>query len=299
MISSIQDICLEDFDLSLSGIRMVNQASIIQVEKSLAKQGQLHPVIFRIHEDCYQLIDGFKRYYAAQKLLLKSLQGLCVDVDLVHAKVLLLIYNRPHRSMEAWEEALILHDLKTNHHHDLKSLSTLTGYSRSWVSRRLSLVEKMDATLSDEIKMGRLTSSHARELIRLPRGNQKVMASVIINHHLGSRQSQVLTDSFIRAKSKTVQDYIIQHPHEVLRQSVIDQEDSYDARLSAHGNEVLKSGRYLKKSIDIMNARLQDCKTKDLACSEQDILFEIFHNIFRSSKHLITLIEPLQKRDNI
>ena len=63
--------------------------------------------------------------------------------------------------MDAWEEALVLHDLQTKHSLDQKDLVELTGYSCSWVSRWLSLIEKMDHDLSGEIMMGTITSSHA------------------------------------------------------------------------------------------------------------------------------------------
>ncbi len=172
MSTSLEDISLEVFDLSLSGIRMINQARIRQVEKSLLLHGQLQPVIARIHPGGCQLIDGFKRYYAAQNMQMESLQSRLLKIDLPQAKILLLSYNRPHQSMDAWEEALVLHDLQTTHSLEQKELAELTGYSRSWVSRRLSLIGKMDEKISSEIMMGVLTGSHARALVKLPRGNQ-------------------------------------------------------------------------------------------------------------------------------
>ena len=62
MSTQIEDIALGDFDLSLSEIRIMNMARILQVEKSMRIHGQLQPVIARVHNEGYQLIDGFKRY---------------------------------------------------------------------------------------------------------------------------------------------------------------------------------------------------------------------------------------------
>lgn len=293
MGESIQDILLLELDPGLSAIRIVNQSRVKQMEHSLSVHGQLQPLIVRRHEGMFQIIDGMKRYYAAKNLSMASLQGRCLAVDLAHAKVMVLRYNRAQRSMEPWEEALVLHDLKTHHGHDLASLSRLTGYSRTWVSRRLSLIDKMDESLAHEIKMGTLTGSHARELIRLPRGNQCSMARVIVTHHLSSRQSQTLVKAFIRAKNKEVQGYILEHPHEVLRQRAVDDQEPYDARLSADGNEVLKSGRYLKKSFDIMNARLNTCKTKALSQMELDILFDMINRLRLSCEQFLQLSQQL------
>jgi ParB family transcriptional regulator, chromosome partitioning protein len=298
MPEPIETILLSDLDPCFSSLRIVNQSRVKQMEDSLALHGQLQPLIVRRLEDKFQIIDGLKRYYASKNLSMKSLQGRCVDVDLTHAKVLVLRYNRAHRSMEAWEEALVLHDLKLRHGHDLDSLSKLTGYSRSWVSRRLSLIEKMDKGLSHEIKMGTLTGSHARELMRLPRGNQCSMAGVIVSNQLSSRQSHTLVNAFLRAKNKDVQDYILSHPREVLRQHALDELDAYDARLSADGNELLKSLRYLKKSLDIINARLSDSKIQTLSAIELDILFEVINYLRFSCDRFLQLSNKLYKSDN-
>ncbi len=299
MKETIQEILLSDFDPCFSSLRIVNQSRVKQMEYSLAVHGQLQPLIVRLHKAKFQIIDGLKRYYAAKNLSMASLQGRCVDVDLAHAKVLVLRYNRASQStMEAWEEALVLHDLKMRHGHDLNSLSKLTGYSRSWVSRRLSLIDKIDSGLSQEIKMGTLTGSHARELMRLPRGNQCSMASVIVGDQLSIRQSHTLVNAFLRAKNKTIQDYILQHPHEVLRQHCLDELDAYDARLSALGNEILKSLRYLKKSLDIINARLSDGKTQALRATELNILFEIIDSLRFSCNRFLHLSHELYNSDN-
>jgi len=57
MSTSLEDISLEVFDLSLSEIRIINEARIRHIEKSLSLHGQLQPVIARIHDGGCQLID--------------------------------------------------------------------------------------------------------------------------------------------------------------------------------------------------------------------------------------------------
>jgi ParB-like chromosome segregation protein Spo0J len=66
MSTKIEEIPLSEFDLSLASVRIINPARILQVEKSMRVHGQLQPVIARVHEDKYQLIDGFKRFYASE-----------------------------------------------------------------------------------------------------------------------------------------------------------------------------------------------------------------------------------------
>ena len=61
---------------------------------------------------------------------------------------------------------MMLKDLMDRHDMDQSRLAKLTGYSCSWVSHRLALINKMDEGVSSEIRMGTLTSSHALALIK-------------------------------------------------------------------------------------------------------------------------------------
>jgi ParB family transcriptional regulator, chromosome partitioning protein len=269
----IKEIPLHEFDLSLSGMRIMNMPRVIQLEKSMKLHGQLQPVVARSHEGGYQLIDGFKRLYAAETILMDTLQCRVLNIDLLQAKVLLLSYNRPHQSMEALEEARVLQDLQKTHSMDQRSLSRLTGYSRSWVSRRLALIGKMDEVVSSEIMMGALTSSHARALTKLPRGNQAEVARVITTHYLTSRQSDVLADAFLEAKSEDERRYMLSHPEHVLWNDQQDkEEDLFDIRLSSYGNDLMKGVGLVIHSVQIMLSIMEDRRTGMLNESERVII---------------------------
>jgi ParB/RepB/Spo0J family partition protein len=291
----IEEISIDKFDLSLSGMRITNMTRILQVEKSMRLHGQLQPVVARVHEGGYQLIDGFKRFYASEDLMMEALQCLVLEIDLAQAKVLLLSYNRPHQSMEAWEEAIVLQDLQKTHSMDQRSLSRLTGYSRSWVSRRLALISKMDESVSSEIMMGTLTSSHARALIKLPRGKQGEVARVITTHYLTSRQSDVLVEAFLKAKNKDERRYILSHPDQILRKDQQDQEEEpYDVRLSSYGNDLIKGVGYVIHSVQIMLRRLGDHRISMLNESEKVIITPGFGKVSEYADKLKEAINHLQ-----
>jgi ParB family transcriptional regulator, chromosome partitioning protein len=290
----IEEIPLTGFDLSLSEIRVMNHTRIRQVEKSLSLHGQLQPVVARLHDQGCQLIDGFKRYYAAESLGMEHLQCRLLKVSLTQAKVLLLSYNRPHQSMEAWEEALVLQDLQKTHSLDQRSIANLTGYSPSWVSRRLSLVEKMDKELSADIMMGTLTGSHARSLIKLPRGNQAEVARAITTNGLTSRQSEVLTDAFLKAKNQKEQDYILAHAMKVVERTRTGEEKIYDVRLSARGNELLQSAGYAQQSLHMLLSRLDNPRSGGIHESEKIILNPVLQKVSDSCRRLKEVIQNLK-----
>ncbi len=261
-------------------MRIMNMTRILKVEKSMRLHGQLQPVVVRVHEGGYQLIDGFKRFYAAEDLMMDALQCRLLEIDLTQAKVLLLSYNRLHQSMDAWEEAMVLQDLQKTHSLDQSSLAQMTGYSRSWVSRRLSLIGKMDEEVSSEIMMGTLTSSHARALTKLPRGNQGEIARVITTHGLTSRQSELLADSFLKAKDEDEQRYILSHAVEVIeKKGQSDTEVLYDARLSAYGNDLMQSIGYVIQAVQIMLSRLGDHRAGMLNETEKVIITPGFEKV--------------------
>ena len=293
--TTIEDIPLSKFDLSLSGMRMMNMTRVLQVEKSMRLHGQLQPVVARVHNGNYQMIDGFKRLYASEDLMIETLQCHLLEIDLKQAKVLLLSYNHSHQTMEAWEEAMVLQDLQKTHSLDQRSLARLTGYSRSWVSRRLALIGKIDEKISSDIMMGVLTSSHARALIKLPRGNQMEVARVITNYRLTSRQSDTLVDAFLKAEDEDQQRYILAHPEHILEKDKTDsEEEPYDIRLSSYGNDLIQSMGYAIRSVHILLSRLGDYRIGELNQSEKVIITPSFEKVAGYAKKLSEAIDNLQ-----
>ena len=286
---------LRKLDLSLSEMRVIRMERVIEVEKSMRLHGQLQPVVTRLHEGRYQIIDGFKRYYASEDLMMDALQCHVLEVDLTQAKVLLLTYNRSHQSMEAWEEALVLEDLMSKHEIDQGHLAKLTGYSRSWVSRRLSLISKMDQEVSTDIRMGVLTGSHARALIKLPRGNQKEVARAITRFSLTSRQSDTLAEAYIKAEDKNMQQYILEHPEHILC-SYPKEEDSpepYDGRLSGFGNELMGGVIDVMLRAEAMCLKLKGQHVYMLKDTERIILMPQLQRLLKLCNELTASISRL------
>ena len=298
--TTIEDIPLSKFDLSLSGMRIMNMTRILQVEKSMRLHGQLQPVVARVHDGNYQLIDGFKRLYASEDLMMETLQCHLLEIDLKQAKVLLLSYNHSHQTMEAWEEAMVLQDLQKTHSLDQRGLARLTGYSRSWVSRRLSLIGKMDEDISSEIMMGVLTGSHARALIKLPRGNQREVARAITTYGLTSRQSDTLVDAFLEAEGEDQQRYILAHPEQVLdKDNTYSEEEPYDIRLSCYGNDLIQSIGNAIRSVHILLSLLGDHRISELNQTEKVIIAPSFKKVSGYAKKLSKATGQLQINKSI
>jgi len=291
----IEEIPLEKFDLSLSGMRIINPEWVVRIQNSMWLHGQLQPVVARPHEGKYQVIDGIKRVHAAEELMMETLQCHVLDIDIQQAKLLLISYNRPHQSMEVLEEAMVLKDLLETHDLSQQSLSRLTGYSRSWVSRRLSLISKIDEQVVSDIRMGVLNSSQARALIKLPRGNQMEVARVITSWGLTSRLSDTLIDAFLAAEDEDQQRYILAHPELVLKDRDPEMpDDIYDQRLSRYGNDLMKSTQYVLSTVKNMLLCLRDRRISALNESEKIIITPQIEKVSGYAEKLTQAITQLQ-----
>ena len=276
-------------------MRILNMTRALQIEKSMRLYGQLQPVVARVHSEGFTLIDGFKRLYAAENLVMESLQCHLLEIDLQQAKVLLLSYNRTNQSMEAWEEALVLQDLQKTHSLDQRSLARLTGHSPSWVSRRLSLIGRIDEQVSSQFMMGVLTSSHARALTKLPRGNQFEVASSITCWGLTSRESDELVDAFLKADSKDQQRYILDNPRTVLEDIYPDPEEVvFDNRLSSSGNKLMQSIWYATQSLQYLLSRLDAGQFDKFTQTEKMIITPGFKSLCVHAMNLTEAINLLQ-----
>lgn len=276
-------------------MRIINPKHVFRIQNLMYLHGQLQPVVARLNEGRYQVIDGIKRVYAAIELTMETLQCYVQDVDLKQAKLLILSYNCPHQSMEVWEEAMVLADLAERHDLSQQSLSRLTGYSRSWVSRRLSLISRISDELASEIRMGVISSSQARALIKLPRGNQMEVARVITSWGLASRQSDALVEAFLKAGDGDQQRDILAHPAAVLTDRSPEPDyDSYDQRLSGDGNDLMKATQHALSTIKSMLWGLRAGQIEAFKETEKIIIIPEIEKLGEYAKKLTKAIADLQ-----
>ena len=281
MPMDIRTVKLSEFDLSLMEMRIMNYGQALKIERSMAVFGQLQPVVARLNNGRYQLIDGFKRLYAAEILMINTLECQVLDISLVQAKVLLMSYNRSRKTMCFWEEALILQDLIKTHNMDQKQLARLTGRSRSWVSRRLSLISKIDPEVAADLRMGELSASHGRVLMKLPRGNQAAVAHTIMNWKLSTRQSDELVQDWLEAEDDVRRKQILDHPETTFKEEVWEEQDMYpycnrgtryDGRLSSFGNELQFYAGEIIKAVGRTMKLIDDKRMEELTGAEVLIL---------------------------
>jgi len=285
---------LDKIDDSLSKMRLRRPGQIALMQSSLEAVGQLQPIVVRANNNLYQLLDGFKRYYASRLLKWDSLQGVVVEVDEITGKALILSYNQHSSCLIDYEEAQILYSLKKDHSMGQRDIALLISKSISWVSRRLSFIERLDEGVGVHLQLGKITATHARELVKLPRGKQQDFLKIIVNHNISSRGTAILITRYLQSKTSQEHDYLLAHPLEIIEREHFN-EDIYDSRLSFQGNRLLKTLRILAHWQYILIGQSQHPPLEELTSSEKQILSGNFSEILNKGQ----LIKSLLTNNNI
>lgn len=290
------ELTLTQLSTEFARVRLVRPELIKSMEHSLSQFGQLSPIVVRQGQTEFQIIDGFKRYHAATALNWSSLQAHVLTVTRRVATAMILTYNRNNHSLTDYEEALVLLSLKQDHQLSQDEIAALVGYSASWVSRRLALVEKLEPTVTDELKLGVISTTQAREIMQLPRGNQPELTKTLIEHDLNSRQTAVIIDEFLKTQDREQQRYILDHPMEVLERDQSITDSIYDARLSSAGNRLLRTLKITCRQMNRLFDEVDRIAANSLTDLEWLILEPELGRAIRSAKQLADFITSLVEK---
>jgi ParB-like chromosome segregation protein Spo0J len=212
------ELSLGCIDEQFSALRIVNPEADSAIFRSMERYGQIMPVVVsEVARNDYQMLDGFKRLRSARVLNMETLEARIMRLTIRAGKAALMQLNWVGKSINSMEEALVVHSL---FHEDTLSqveIATLLGRHKSWVCRRIALIDRLCDEGRNQIKLGLLPISMSRELVKLPRGKQEALLDTISKHHLSCRETKKLVDE-LQARPEREHQAILQRPREVLRQ---------------------------------------------------------------------------------
>lgn len=241
MATDLIELALADLGEHFARYRLRAPAVERALEASLRRYGQLSPVVVFHWHDHYEVVDGFKRLAAARGV--RDIASLCarvIDADERSAKAALYSLNRVSGKPSQLEEAWIVHALVREDGLPQVEVAELLGRHKSWVCRRLALIERLAPVAQEDVKIGVLSPTCARQLVRLPAGNQEALLAVMRREALSAVEVAGVVDLLLRAPSRDLHQYILDAPREALRQTEGRGLPSRDPRLSGPGNEVWK-----------------------------------------------------------
>ena len=206
---------LDHFDLDLERLHCAKKTAVAGMARSLSQKGQLTPVIVTEHRDRYLLVDGFKRYRAAEELKLPFLNAVIVAADGKKAKAMLYLLNRP-GSFSMIQEAILVKELIELDGLTQKEAALLLDRHKSWISRRLSMVRRLSPEVIEALLLEQIPPGVGSSLARIPPCNQADFAAAIQTHHLTPNEIHRVVDFYCKAPHPDIKQTILQSPRKAL-----------------------------------------------------------------------------------
>jgi ParB-like chromosome segregation protein Spo0J len=232
----VRPVSLEALGHSYRRYRLADPPAEEAMAGSLRRWGQLAPVVACWRGQQLELLDGFKRWTAARQVAgLTTLSVRVLQVDERTAKAAILGLNRGQRGTGELEEAWIVQALVREDGLTQVEAAHLLGQHKSWVCRRLALLEKLSVAVKEDLRLGLVGPSLARQLTRLPVGNQEALLALTRRETLTAQEVSGVID-LLEGAGEAQAAFVLARPREALRQVRGLPIAVRDPRLSRAGN---------------------------------------------------------------
>jgi hypothetical protein len=239
---------------------------------SLRRWGQLAPVVACVREQKLELLDGFKRWTAAGQVGgLTTLSVRVLEVDERTAKAAILGLNSGQRATRELEEAWIVQGLVRDDGLSQVEAAHLLGRHKSWVCRRLALLEKLSDEVKEDLRLGLLGPALARQLTRLPTGNQEAVLRVTRRETLTAQEVSGLIE-LLEGASEEQAAFVLAQPRAALARARGVPTALRDPRLSTPGNWVAKQLAQVLDVLGRMENWLRTPGERELKARDREIL---------------------------
>lgn len=276
-------IALDRLDERYGHLRIVQPQREAVIEQSLRRVGQLTPLVAVAREEKLAIVDGFKRIHAAQRLSLETLEVRVMTLTEQAAVALIYGLNRDGRGMSDFEQALVVRTLCRDHGLAQVEVAELLGHHKSWISRRLSLVEQIDEQVQEDLRVGLVSTSVVRELGRLPRGNQSEVAQSVWRHGLTVRDATQLVTLFEKAKDRKAQKALLERPAEALSKSRGPSAPPHDPRLTVEVNSLRRRLLSMLEGTTRLSVELSAVNVASWTETERTVLEPLLTRLHRTS----------------
>jgi len=271
--------------------RLPDPEAEADMTRSLRRYGQLAPLVVCRREESAEILDGFKRLAAARSLGLKVLSVRWLDADEQMAKAALYSLNCTGQRPRDWEEAWIVYALVRADGLTQFEVAELLGRHKSWVCRRLALIEKLADEAREELRLGLLSVTAARVLVRLPAGNQPEVIAAMRRVALTATELDGVVELLQAAPGRIQEEFILAQPRQALQQARHESGWAHDPRLSRAGNRVGRRLGQLLEQLARMENWLRHTGRADLSPADRGLLAPGFVRLARDAQSVAVLTE--------
>jgi len=294
-LSEERQLALNEFDERYAGLRLQATAEGRQaMVQSLRRYGQISPLVVWSAAGSWVLIDGFKRLEAARHVPeLTALAVRRIEADPRTAKAAIYGLNQLSRRVHLLEEAWIVCALVREDGLTQFEAAQLLGHDKSWISRRLALVEKLCASAKEDLSLGLLGPLMARQLARLPAGNQEELLITIRRDDLSATEVKQVVDLLAGSTTREQIDYVLLKPRQATREAGGGLTRGYDPRLSVAGNRASRRLASLLEGLARMENWLRHSGRAELSQRDGPLLRGGFERLGRDGRSVAELSTAL------
>lgn len=268
----VQPVALTALGQSYRRYRLADPPAEEAMAGSLRRWGQLAPVVACRRGPRLELLDGFKRAAAARQITgLTTLSARVLEVDERTAKAAILGLNRGQHGVQELEEAWIVQALVRDDGLTQVEAAHLLGQHKSWVCRRLALLERLSADVKEDLRLGLVGPALARQLTRLPAGNQQAVLALTRREALTAQEVSGVIDLLQGAGAEQAA-FVLAQPREALARARPLPTALRDPRLSRAGNWLAK---YLAQALEALTRTenwLRSPGERELKARDREIL---------------------------
>jgi ParB family chromosome partitioning protein len=179
--------------------RAFADAELDELAASIRERGIIQPILVRTTRgsaDHYEIVEGERRWRAAQRAGLHDVPVIALEVNDREALELAIVENVQRADLNALEEAGGYQALADEFKYSQEDIAKIVGKSRSHVTNTLRLMKLPDGVQA-LIRDGRLSAGHARALLGQP--DPQALAEAIIAQGLNVRQAEAIVRERVNA----------------------------------------------------------------------------------------------------
>ncbi|MGE7692465.1 ParB/RepB/Spo0J family partition protein [Lysinibacillus sp. NPDC097214] len=270
-----------------------NEQALVELSQSIKVEGVMSPIMVRPIDGKYEIVQGERRFRAAQMAGLIEIPSIVREVDEQEAFHLAVIENIQREQMTPIEEAqAFMKYVEMGFTHE--QIAEKVSKSRTYVTTKLRLLNLLPE-VQDWIASGRLAEGHAKVLLTI---HSKLCSITDVPRLIKGEQSDfdyfqsLFTKEFkdrVKISVKDVEQYVSDMRYKLIASALLDLQWSTKLRLSLREFQQLKEAE--KQGIE--NVELRQCNEERIACEESLIALLIKGLNFTSHTSLHVEIEKL------
>jgi len=201
-------------DLRYAHTRIKNAAALAKMQNSIIRYGQIVPALAVPENNNFILIDGYLRLKA-----LKACGHDCIKLQVIEENeadsLFVMLAKNNDRQWEVIEQAALIQELHSRFTCSFGEIAKRLGRDKSWVKRRLDLVDSLPEEIKQAVMTGKLSTwSASHVLVPLSRVNEKdacKLTEKLLRDPLSTRELARLYEHY-KKSNRVVRDRIIANP---------------------------------------------------------------------------------------